>query len=93
MKGLKITNIIIFSLICVLQIFITIFGVEMIIGAFSKQSGTMLGVALGLMPIYILMLIALAVLTIIITLTTIALNKNLKENNVQLNKFNQRRIS
>lgn len=87
MKGLKITNIILLSLICFLEAYMLYIGVEMILGVFSPESTAMLGVALGLIPVYILSFIGLALLTIFITITTSILNKKLAANNLPKTKF------
>lgn len=87
MKGLKITNIILLSLICLLQAYMLYLGVEMIIGVFSPESTAMLGVALGLIPVFILSIACLVFLTILITITTIVLNKKLATNNLPKTKF------
>ena len=87
MKGLRITNIILLSLICLLQAYMLYLGIEMIIGVFSPESTAMLGVALGLIPVFILMIACLAFLTILITITTTILNKKLAANELPKTKF------
>ena len=89
MKSLKIFNIILFCLICAAQAFALYLGVEMIIGVLSKDGGAMLGVALGLLPVYIITIAGIAVLTIINTITTSAFSKKLAQNNLPKSKLNQ----
>ena len=86
MKGLKITNAILLTLICMLEIFILYLGTEIFLGIFSQQTAAMLGVAFGIV-FYAIFLAALAFLTIIITITTAVLNKKLKANNLSKTKF------
>lgn len=89
MKGLKIFNTILFCVICAAQAIALYLGIEMIIGVFSKESGAMLGVALGLIPVYIITIAGIAVLTIINAITTANYNKKLMQNNLPKSKLNQ----
>lgn len=70
MKGLKIANIILFSLICVLEAVILYFFVETLITLFSGNVAGILVSILFFFPYFLLLCLGLLVLNIVITITT-----------------------
>lgn len=89
MKGLKIFNIILFSLICALEVALVYIFAESLIMILSNNVGEMLISILFFFPYFLLLVGILFVLAIIITITTKVRIKKLSEQNLERTKFDK----
>ena len=88
MKGLKIFNIILFSLICALEIVIIGTYINFVVFLSSNSFGGIFGVLFSVVY-YLAELAGLFVLNIVITITEKCELKKLEESNLQTTKFNK----
>lgn len=88
MKGLKITNIILFILNCISQVIASIFFIQAIVSITSTKVGGALAI-LALLPLYLIMLAIIIVFTIILASTKKALNKKLLSINQSPDKLSK----
>lgn len=89
MKGLRITNIILFALICAAQAFAIYVIIACLIPLISGNAGGLLAVFLALVPIYMLVIAGIFILTIVLTITTKTLTKKLQGQELSPNKFDK----
>lgn len=87
MKGLKITNIILFCIVCIIQAYITYLAVPMLSAILSKEGGAIFGAVLGIFPLYLLSIACLLVFVIALSITTKIYNKRLVANQLAKSKF------
>ena len=89
MKGLKIFNIIFFSLICALQLAIIFLFVDTFIMFLSNNVASMLLSILIFFPYFLIFSVILFVLNIIITMTTKIRIRKLRAQNLEVTKFDK----
>ena len=70
MKSLKITNIILFTLLCICQAFAVYIFIASLIAVISGDVGAVLATVLGLLPILLVVILSTCVLYIAIAITT-----------------------
>ncbi|MBQ3048212.1 MAG: hypothetical protein IJD48_04290 [Clostridia bacterium] len=87
MKGLKITNIILFSVVCIIQAYITYLAVPMLSAILSGDGGAVFGAVLGIFPLYLITVAVLIIFAVILTITSKAYNNKLIKNELPKSKF------
>lgn len=70
MKSLKITNIILFILLCICQAFIVYVFIASLLALISGEAGGVLAVVLAYLPMFILAIFATCILYVALTITT-----------------------
>ena len=89
MKGLKITNLVLFTLFCACQAFILYVFVACVKPIITRDAGGILGAILGLLPIFIVAILATCVICIILTITTKKLITKKQAQSLPLSTFDK----
>lgn len=87
MKGLKITSIILFSIICLAQVFTLYLGASTILGLESGELGKALASALALLPLFLLCILGIFIFNIAYSIIARLYKKKLISNSLLPSKL------
>ncbi len=89
MKGLKVFNIILFSVICAVEIFVLYYFFSFLIMLISGSVAGIVAAILACLPMIVILSGAIIVLSIILTITSKTRIRKLEENNVISSKLDK----